>query len=437
MSNRSWVLGLVLSAHASLALAQAPAQAPQPAHSLYPEAWDRPDGGTTFPPLPGGGLPGPDEHAAPDIPATGPWSAPACPGFDCWVEADYLLWWVKKGPLPLPLVTTSSLDDPDVAILFGGNGIDYHTVSGGRLTAGAWLDHYGTIGIDARGFLLETRSVRHRFSSNADGEPPLGIPFNNADDGSADFADFATPGETVGRLDISSSTRLWGGETNLIFNFMRSPGLELEAVGGFRYLNLRESIRIDGSTGALAGQELNFGGDSFGPPAVTTTSDRFTTENSFYGGQFGARARLRWDRLFVDVTGKLAFGCTQEDVRVAGVSSLLAGPVGPLRTLPGGILAQPSNSGGRGQDEFAVVPEAEVRLGLHVGRCLCVSVGYNFLYWSRVARPGKQIDSFLSPGLPPTFAEFGARVEPLRPLPLISSTDFWAQGVSAGLEFTF
>src|SRR5262245_61953321 len=58
-----------------------------------------------------------------------PGSAPGGEGEDCgepecffpspckrppllWIDAEYLLWWIKDGPLPVPLVTTGSGNDP-------------------------------------------------------------------------------------------------------------------------------------------------------------------------------------------------------------------------------------------------------------------------------------------------------------------------------------
>jgi hypothetical protein len=328
------------------------------------------------------------------------------------------------------------LGDADVVTLFGGSSIDYRAFSGGRLTAGTWLDAYRIFGFEAVGFLLESRSRVARFSSNARGFPPLGIPFINADTGQEDFADFATPDETVGKLDISSSSHFGGAETNLVFNLLSYPSCTLEVLGGFRYLGLRENLKINGSTSPLAGEEVFFGGDVFDPPAVTSISDQIRTSNDFFGGQLGCRTRLQWGEAFVDVAGKLALGDSHEVTRIDGTSSLLAGPVGPVRTLPGGLFALPSNIGRRSKDEFAVVPELEVRLGYQV-RSVNAFIGYNFLSWSRVARPGQQIDRTLNPSQIPTFREFVAGTQQGPPIPLANSTDFAVHGLSFGLEFKF
>ena len=164
-------------------------------------------------------------------------------------------------------------------------------------------------------------------------------------------------------------------EENLIFNLFRTHHLVIDLLGGFRYLGLREDLRIEGITAPLEGQEVFFGGDSFGPPAVTTTVDRFRTRNDFYGGQLGARTRVQWGGgAFVDLTGKLALGGTHEVSSVFGTSSLLVGPV-RAQTLPGGILALPSNGGRRSDGEFTAVPEAEIKLGYQFGPCVSCTVG--------------------------------------------------------------
>src|SRR5690349_12072152 len=58
-----------------------------------------------------------------------PWAGRARGTF----SADYLLWWVRKGPTPGPLLTTGSADDaipgalgqPNTVPLFGDGGLNY------------------------------------------------------------------------------------------------------------------------------------------------------------------------------------------------------------------------------------------------------------------------------------------------------------------------
>jgi hypothetical protein len=61
-------------------------------------------------------------------------------------------------------------------------------------------------------------------------------------------------------------------------------------------------------------------------------------------------------------------------------------------------------------------------------------VGYNFLYWSNVIRPGNQVDRVINPNLLPPANGLGG---PNRPTFEFHGSDFWAQGVSFGLEFRY
>ena len=122
---------------------------------------------------------------------------------------------------------------------------------------------------------------------------------------------------------------------------------------------------------------------------------------------------------------------------VAGSSSLVIGGV-PAVTLPGGIFALPTNIGRFSGDDFAVVPEVTVKLGWRLTGNLGVFAGYNFLYWSRVIRPGNQIDRAVNDTLIPTSNVFGAAEGDLsRPARLFNTSDFWAHGVSFGVELRF
>ena len=60
-------------------------------------------------------------------------------------------------------------------------------------------------------------------------------------------------------------------------------------------------------------------------------------------------------------------------------------------------------------------------------------VGYNFLYWTNVIRPGDQIDrvvdlTFVPNSIPVPFSGQN------RPQPLFKQSDLWAQGLQFGLE---
>ena len=65
-------------------------------------------------------------------------------------------------------------------------------------------------------------------------------------------------------------------------------------------------------------------------------------------------------------------------------------------------------------------------------------VGYNFLYWSNVIRPGDQIDTVIDVNRVPRFVPPGVIVPDAgvqRPAVLFRETDFWAQGINFGVQY--
>jgi hypothetical protein len=65
------------------------------------------------------------------------------------------------------------------------------------------------------------------------------------------------------------------------------------------------------------------------------------------------------------------------------------------------------------------------------------TVGYTLLYYSNVARPGDQINRALNPSQLPTSQSAVVATGAAQPSFLFRDTDFWAQGISFGLEFRY
>jgi hypothetical protein len=163
----------------------------------------------------------------------------------------------------------------------------------------------------------------------------------------------------------NATTQLWGVEGNVRGAVLSSSAWRLDWLGGFRYLDLGEGMN-NVQTGAAF--------------------DNFATHNSFYGVQAGLDAEYKFGNWFVDVRGKLGFGATNQ-----------------TGSIDGGSLGR-SNT-----DRFSFVPELNGTVGYQITDNIRIFAGYNFLYWTGVARPGNPIQQ----------------------------TSFWGQGVNAGLEFRF
>ena len=110
----------------------------------------------------------------------------------------------------------------------------------------------------------------------------------------------------------------------------------------------------------------------------------------------------------------------------------------PTVAAPGGLLARSTNSGRHYGNSFCVIPELQVNVGWNVTSWLRAYVGYDFLFISNVVRPGNQIDPYVNTNLLPGFS--GGKVlpptpgGPYRPAFQMNRTDFWAQGVTAGVQ---
>lgn len=363
-----------------------------------------------------------------------------------WFSADYLFWWVQKGPLDTPLVTTGpssdpfagALDQPNTRVLFGGDGLEFGQVNGMRLSGGIWLDRL-RVGVEASWVLLEKSTTGFSLASDPQGNPFIARPFVNALTGNENvyFDAISFVGAITGGIDIAASTRFFAWDTNLVIPAVVQPSWRGTMLLGFRQMGLGESLEIrDRFTSAVPGGGAIFQLLPVDPPSFASTFDRFKASNSFYGPQIGGRFSWQAGRFSVNVLSKLAMGVSQQIVTIDGASFLVT-PGAPTVAVPGGILAQTTNIGRYYRDEFAVVPEVGLNLGVRITDRLKAQVGYTFLYWSRVARPGDQIDRAINVNLVPTDPAFGTPGGPARPAFSFHETDFWAQGLNFGFEFSF
>jgi hypothetical protein len=203
-------------------------------------------------------------------------------------------------------------------------------------------------------------------------------------------------------------------------------------LGGICYLQLDEGLGIGEST--QVNPALPAGSPLFGGSTITSV-DQFDTHNYFYGAQIGAQAEFCWGPAFIDLLGKVGLGATHEVVDIHG-ATVIASPTGTT-VFPAGFLASESNSGHFTRDRFAVLPELGINVGCQLCRHLRAFVGYTFLYCSSVVRPGDQVDVGLSGTQIPTDTRFNPQAGPERPAVLLRDTDFWAQGISFGMEFRY
>lgn len=360
-----------------------------------------------------------------------------------WLRSEYLAWWTKDAPLPSPLVTVGSASDPipgalgqpGTQILYGGQNVDMEVANGWRLDLGMWLDHEQRFGLQAGFFILERQSSGFSAFSDDNGNPVIARPVINANgSGETSYVD-SISGSLAGGVVVTNTSQFFGYELNGLLKIMQTDHFRLDGIVGFRYLNLHESLELDDQLQPLASGALTFLGNPVDPSSVMVDFDRFETTNNFYGGQLGTRLEWTWHRWSVDLTTKVSLGTTQEKAIVSGGTTVYPAS-GPGTSATGGILATTANIGEYYQSPFAIVPELDLNLAYAITPHLSARIGYTFIYWSNVLRPGDQVNRVVSTNLVPSDPTYG-QAGPNQPQYEFATSSYWAQGLNLGLDFHF
>lgn len=367
-----------------------------------------------------------------------------------WVNFEYLYWKPKGIDVPA-LVTTSpvgtaqdvagELGQPTTSVLYGDDEINDDYRSGARIQAGLWLTTDEMAGIE--GYVMAFDDEQSQFNAtgtftNGGTGPILARPFFNVDTAVQDtlllaYPNFVTGNQTInlnGSVDVASETSMQSA--GLLFrriswmDVLDSNGVSFVRIYGligYRYMNLDEDLSID--------SEIRPIGGSFGANSSVRASDLFSTDNQFHGGDLGIETQLNHGSFFLKILTKAALGNVHQSVDISG--STVASDGVTSTSFAGGLLAQPTNIGEITSDHFAVLPEANVTLGLQLTRNVAITGGYSFLYLSNVVRPGDQIDFSVNP----TQFDGGVLIGEARPAASVNTSEFWMHGFNAGVEVTW
>jgi hypothetical protein len=373
-------------------------------------------------------------------------SAEGLPAHRTWARVEYLLWWLKDAPLPVPLVTTGNprvgfdpnfvntvntagaIGQAGTQVLFGDRSIPSQGFSGMSLTLGGWVDPGEFLGIEGSAFVLERRTKRFVAGSDTAGNPPLYFPIFSAAAAAERGIPIADPLRAFsGDVIVNSTLQLWGAECNGVFTLLRNSAVDITLLAGFRYADLRENLQIYNTT-----TDLVFNN-------VMNLTDLFNTTNQFYGGQIGSGIAFQHDCWSLDIAGKIALGATHEVVDIQGaITQFGPNPIVPpgLGTFPGGLFTQSSNIGKRRANAFSVLPSLELHIGYDLNPRTRLFAGYDLMYWTQVVRPGDQISHDVNLSQNAVLGT-GRLMGPAQPAPLFNRSDFWAQGINLGLEVRY
>lgn len=390
-----------------------------------------------------------------------------------WLESDYLLWTIKQAPLPVPLVTAASLNDPvpgalnqpGTEILIGDQGVDIGWQSGFRVALGGWIDYGEILGIEASFFMLPRKSIHQ--SVGTSGEPGslnLAVPIFDV---TGLWGLNGVPGETIfilpgplggpgfsGNFSLKMSSQLLNSELNTITYALGNYPFRIDCIGGLRWIQLQESLSFTGQTAALPGASVT---------GFYNFEDSFKTNNNFFGLQLGLQAKRMMHRYLLNAFAKAALGYMDQIIKIDGTSQTSNGNLfyktqnTGNEVLPGGVFAEPTNIGSHHRGDFAVVLESGLNFTYLLSRSLEVGLSYNFLWANRLSRPGNQIDRKINP-TKTVLAEASREsvgIGPYQPVPVGSpvaaplpagpnnpkfrhrTSDFWAQGFAVSLKLKF
>lgn len=344
------------------------------------------------------------------------------------VGAEYLMWWMKGDNTPdlLKSAPSGSLDDvrpgsPTATVLYGGQGQGKDGMSGLRLSGQYWFSDDHCWGLDASVFYLGSNDI---FFTSSPGIPTLVRPSNALNEQIANLRDLDSAG-TSGNFLAERSATLWGFDVNLRKNLWCGEVCYFDLICGYRMVGLEEKLSI--TENVLITADPRRGPDPAKPYGTfSVVNDQFVTSNRFFGPQVGFDSLLRKGNWTLGIRSKVALGVTDQVVTISGSTTTNG------QSAPGGFLAlQGTNIGRETHRAFGVVPEVGVTVGYDVKDWWRIFAGYNFLYWNSVVRPGDQINLRVNPN----FLPGGDRTGAAEPSPLFQRSEFWAHGVSLGMEF--
>jgi len=346
-------------------------------------------------------------------------------------SAEYLQWWNKGRYLP-PLVTTSPDATPPAlagvlgpggvetqytSILFGDQNIGSDLQSGGRVTFGTWLDDCASAGIGARLFGVEGHNRGFSGVSDAGGTPILAVPFyatGPVPPAGEDAVQLSLPGLQQGSADVWAENEVFGAQAFLRYMIDAGVNYRLDMLTGYRFTRVNDDVQLNAFSSLF--------------PTDFFFRDLFTARNTFHAGEVGLIGEYQVSRWTLGATGTISFGTMEQRVSIDGDNTVQVMGVGS--PAPGGIFAQPTNMGNYKRHVSVWAPEAGVKLSYAMTERLSISVGYTFLYWTRMALAGDQIDRSInfSPFIPGS---------PQRPEFRWRDTDFWVQSVDLGFSLNY
>jgi hypothetical protein len=285
--------------------------------------------------------------------------------------------------------------------------------------------------LDTSFFYVGNRSTSSSVSSSGQlGSTDLLVPFYNVVRNREDVTEVSLAPFYAGTAQTELTNSMMGAEVNLGWPLSASKPWDIGLFGGFRWWQLKEKYSITTSSPNIAPQ----------PADIWITSESFAATNNFYGGQVGARASWTQDAWMFNGALQVALGGMVQSVDVNGsLDTNDFSATGAMQTFPGAYFALPSNIGNHSRTAFAAIPELKLSVGYRFIPNAMVSVGYDVLYASSVARPGNQLNRNVNPAQSLSYTGDLPIIPagPMQPTFSFNSSSFWAQAISIALDVRF
>lgn len=438
-----------------------------------------------------------------------------------WGSVDYLLWRIKDTGVPqfnagfgggflfVPITNTiinvppgggaatlqTFTQTPTIPAAFsvsssqgGTNTVSFGDQPGMRYNLGYWFDSEDSVGIEASYFSLWRRTNNFNSSQGASNQSiPLGSQFTDNQliqtttvvNGTATttiLSNITLPvfiaANTNVNLSGQISSETWGTEFNGRCRVCSFGCLKIDAIGGFRYLDIderlstREDITLTSipstngvttnGTGSLTSTTnalVNPFNNAFNLPGTTTFSgviyDLIDVHSRFYGAQAGFDFDWRViGNVYLSGFTKIAVGDMRETYSLRGLTQQIFPPApgglapGIVTTAGGQFVNPQDNNTTRHYDRTCIVPQVNLNLGYELTDNIRVHVGYDYLYISALSRPIEQLT--VAPGS--VSATFGSNatggttaqnVQIFSPAFKAKTDQAWLYGLNMGVDIRY
>jgi hypothetical protein len=286
---------------------------------------------------------------------------------------------ITAGPSTESITTVGQIGRPGTRNLFGGGEVLNDSAQGIRVSADFSLDCHGHQGILFR--MFRASEIDNGYTNAGTNEPVVVRPFFSPDAATPATIVVNYPAGSVGTIDASINSRVYGGDLLFRNCIGRDCSGALDFLIGYQLMRLDEGLSITSSSS---------------PAPFDTTldlQDRFSTSNRFHAFALGLDSTMRSGCWSLNTLVKLGMGNVEREIDINGFQRItVLGQPPSIAESTQGLLARSTNNGSYRSNRFVVSPEVALTLGYRFSRQLDATLTYTYIGLPKVARVGEQLD---------------------------------------------